>query len=129
MKALIYKDITKVLYMMKNHGIRFLYANGEDIHFECNYEEILENAWETFQYTPFWVHPEDVAKFEPINGDLVTGLWNVDGDTEWSPSCGYEESIPVREFIYDSDEDMQVDKIFARKGVAWLSPCEVRDDN
>lgn len=140
-KQLIYKDITKVLYMMNTFDIRFLTHKGDwivsietsighshTVDFEDAYKPAINhtvysrrngkiNCYKTFE---FRVHPDDVAKFEPASGDVCKGMALV------------EQSCVLYNFVVPINKENQfrierIDYIRERDGKAWLSPCEVRD--
>lgn len=71
-KQLIYTDITKVLYMMKNHGVRFQIWGGANWIDCCPVSDFyhLMEAGTHFDEVFYAVHPEDMAKFQKLDGDF-----------------------------------------------------------
>lgn len=120
-KELIYTDITKVLYMMRNHGIRFECFNRYwGTWTEVTLMKLIKSA-EAYYSDKFRVHPDDVAKFDFKEGDLVEG--------ESFEPTGCCEPHCVSFFYYPKQlaRDEKATKILERDGKEWLSPDKVRD--
>jgi hypothetical protein len=130
---LIYTDITKVLYMMKNH----VGVNDKPLRFECYSEEVV--MWINCPYfanalfldgNTFRVHPDDVAVFNPRNEDKVWDKKSEIYGQFYEFLTGYliVVTLPhgcLEEFCTESDDFSNV-IVRERNGKEWLSPCEIK---
>lgn len=122
-KQLIYKDITKVLYMMGNH----VGVDGKPLRFEYQDDagkwvgfliQCVLCDYETFTSIETRVHPDDVPVFEPKDGDY--GFMR-------KP----EESKNTSNLQPYGDHSVTRNHGFAtikRAGKEWLPPCEIREE-